>query len=95
MPEGRIPKLGHDDILSYEEILRLVVKSAYNSVSGKVRITGGEPLVRKGAVELLGRLTGSRNWKIFHSTTNGVLLAPHAQRIFDAGIRRINISWIC
>ena len=91
VPEGRIPKLGHDDILSYEEILRLV-KIGIQLGIRKVRITGGEPLVRKGAVELLGRLTRIRELEDVSLTTNGVLLAPNAQRIFDAGIRRINIS---
>jgi len=90
-PEGRIPKLAHDDILSYEEILRLV-KIGIQLGIRKVRITGGEPLVRKGAVELLARLTRIRKLKDVSLTTNGVLLAPYAQRIFDAGIRRINIS---
>jgi GTP 3',8-cyclase len=91
VPEGRIPKLGHDDILSYEEILRLV-KIGIRLGIRKVRITGGEPLVRKGVVELLSRLTRIRELQDVSLTTNGVLLAPNAQRIFDAGIRRINIS---
>ena len=91
VPEGRIPKLDHDDILSYEEILRLV-KIGIQLGIRKVRITGGEPLVRKGAVELLGRLTRIRKLEDVSLTTNGVLLAPNAQQIFEAGIRRINIS---
>ena len=91
VPEGRIPKLGHDDILSYEEILRLV-KIGIQLGIRKVRITGGEPLIRKGVVELLGRLTRISELQDVSLTTNGVLLAPNAQRIFDAGIRRINIS---
>ena len=91
VPEGRIPKLDHSDILSYEEILRLVKIGTRLGIR-KVRITGGEPLVRKGAVELLGRLTRIKELEDVSLTTNGVLLAPNAQRIFDAGIRRINIS---
>ena len=91
VPEGRIPKLGHTDILSYEEILRLVNIGTQLGIR-KVRITGGEPLVRKGAVELLGRLTQIEKLEDVSLTTNGVLLAPNARRIFDAGIRRINIS---
>ena len=91
VPEGRIPKLGHDDILSYEEILRLVRIGIQLGIR-KVRITGGEPLVRKGAVGLLGRLTRIGELEDVSLTTNGVLLAPNAQGIFDAGIRRINIS---
>ncbi|BBO72217.1 GTP 3',8-cyclase [Desulfosarcina alkanivorans] len=91
VPEGRIPKLGHDDILSYEEILRLIRIGIRLGIR-KVRITGGEPLVRKGAIDLLGRLARIPELKDVSLTTNGVLLAANAQRIFDAGIRRINVS---
>jgi len=90
-PEGRIPKLDHSEILSYEEILRLVRIGTQLGIR-KVRITGGEPLVRKGVVDLLGRLTRIKELEDISLTTNGVLLAPNAQGIFDAGIRRINIS---
>lgn len=91
VPEGRIPKLDHTDILSYEEILRLVGIGIGLGIR-KVRITGGEPLVRKGVVGLLQQLTQIRELEDVSLTTNGVLLASNAQRIFDAGIRRINIS---
>jgi cyclic pyranopterin phosphate synthase len=90
-PEGRIPKLSHGDILSYEEILRLVAIGIRLGIR-KVRITGGEPLVRKGVVAFLSRLTRIRELEDVSLTTNGVLLAANARRIFDAGIRRINIS---
>ncbi len=91
VPEGRIPKLGHDDILSYEEILRLVNIGIRLGIR-KVRITGGEPLVRKGVLDFLAQLTRLRELEDVSLTTNGVLLASNAQRIYDAGIRRINIS---
>ena len=91
VPEGRIPKLGHEDILSYEEILRLVNIGIRLGIR-KVRITGGEPLVRKGVIDFLSRLTRIRELEDVSLTTNGVLLAANAQRIFEAGIRRINIS---
>ncbi|WP_319526405.1 GTP 3',8-cyclase MoaA [uncultured Desulfosarcina sp.] len=90
-PEGRIPKLGHDDILSYEEILRLVRIGIRLGIR-KIRITGGEPLVRKGAVDLLRRLVALPELEDVSLTTNGVLLASKAQEIYDAGVRRINIS---
>ncbi len=90
-PEGRIPKLRHGDILSYEEILRLVAIGIRLGIR-KVRITGGEPLVRKGVVSFLSRLTRIRELEDVSLTTNGVLLAANAQRIFDAGIHRVNIS---
>lgn len=90
-PEGRIPKLDHSDILSFEEILRLV-KIGVRLGIRKVRITGGEPLVRNGVIDLLSRLTRLPELEDVSLTTNAVLLAANAQRIFDAGIRRINIS---
>jgi cyclic pyranopterin phosphate synthase len=90
-PEGRIPKLDHADILSYEEILRLVRIGIRLGIR-KVRITGGEPLVRKGVLDLLSELTRIEELEDVSLTTNGVLLAANAQRIFDAGIRRINVS---
>ena len=90
-PEGRIPKLSHEAILSYEEILRLVTIATRLGIR-KVRVTGGEPLVRKGVVDFLGRLTHIRTLEDVSLTTNGVLLAPNAQAIFDAGVRRINVS---
>ncbi|MBC2713232.1 MAG: GTP 3',8-cyclase MoaA [Desulfosarcina sp.] len=91
VPEGRIPKLDHDDILSYEEILRIVNIGIRLGIR-KVRITGGEPLVRRGVYDFLRQLTRIRELEDVSLTTNGVLLAPNAQRVFDAGIRRINIS---
>jgi cyclic pyranopterin phosphate synthase len=91
VPEGRIPKLDHDDILSYEEILRLV-NIAIGLGIRKVRVTGGEPLVRKGVIDFLAQLTRIRELEDVSLTTNGVLLAHNARRIFDAGIQRINIS---
>jgi cyclic pyranopterin phosphate synthase len=90
-PEGRIPKLPHENILSYEEILRLVNVGVRLGIR-KVRVTGGEPLVRKGAIDLLQRLTRIDELQDVSLTTNGVLLEANAQRIYDAGIRRINIS---
>ncbi|MGA6924962.1 MAG: GTP 3',8-cyclase MoaA [Desulfosarcina sp.] len=91
VPEGRIPKLDHNDILSFEEILRLVHVGIRLGIR-KVRVTGGEPLVRKGAIELLSRLAAIPELQDVSLTTNGVLLAANAQRIYDAGIRRINVS---
>lgn len=90
-PEGRIPKLGHGDVLSFEEILRLV-KIGIRLGIRKVRVTGGEPLVRKGVVDLLARLTRLEALTDVSLTTNGVLLASYARPIYDAGVRRINVS---
>lgn len=90
-PDGRIPKLSHTEILSYEEILRIVNVGVGLGIR-KVRITGGEPLVRKGAIGFLRQLARIEALEDISLTTNGVLLEANAERIFDAGIRRINIS---
>lgn len=91
VPEGRIPKLEHKHILTYEEILRLVHIGVRLGIR-KVRVTGGEPLVRKGAIDFLGKLTRIDELEDISLTTNGVLLKANAQAIFEAGIRRINVS---
>ena len=90
-PDGRIPKLNHKQILSLEEIQRIVDIGIQLGIR-KIRITGGEPLVRRGAVDLLGRLARIPQLKDISLTSNGVLLESNAQRIFDAGVKRINIS---
>jgi cyclic pyranopterin phosphate synthase len=91
MPEGGVPKLDHAEILRYEEIVRLAGIAISMGIS-KVRITGGEPLVRKdvlGLCERISRVPGLRSLSL---TTNGVLLADFAEGLLRAGIRRINVS---
>ncbi|MDL2269995.1 GTP 3',8-cyclase MoaA [Desulfosarcina sp. OttesenSCG-928-A07] len=90
-PDGRVPRLAHDQILSYEEILRVVQVGVGLGIR-KVRVTGGEPLVRKGVVDLLRRLVAIPEIEDVSLTTNGVLLESCAKAIFDAGVRRINVS---
>ncbi len=82
---------GHDDILRYEEILR-VVSRAVTLGFVKVRLTGGEPLVRRGFVEFAADLKKTKGLEDISLTTNGILLAKYAEAIFNAGITRINIS---
>lgn len=82
---------GHDDILRYEEILR-VVSRAVTLGFVKVRLTGGEPLVRRGFVEFAVDLKKIKGLEDISLTTNGILLAKYAEGIFNAGITRINIS---
>jgi cyclic pyranopterin phosphate synthase len=91
VPRELVPKLTHDDILSYEEILRLVRIGAKLGIT-KVRVTGGEPLVRKGVFDFLAALRQLEGVTDLSLTTNGVLLKKHIDEIRDAGIRRINIS---
>ena len=91
MPEGGVPKLAHEDILSYEEFLRLARLSVRLGIE-KIRLTGGEPLARKGVIPFISELARIPGIKDISLTTNGVLLAEQAQVIWEAGIRRINIS---
>ncbi|PKN35511.1 MAG: GTP 3',8-cyclase MoaA [Deltaproteobacteria bacterium HGW-Deltaproteobacteria-19] len=91
MPKEGLSLLGHNDILRYEEILR-VVRAAMPEGITKVRLTGGEPLARKGLAEFISTLTGLKGLTDISLTTNGILLADHAEAIYQAGIRRINIS---
>lgn len=91
VPHGFIPKVPHKEILSYEEILHIVRISVGLGIS-KVRITGGEPLVRKGVYDFLKRLTKIEGLLDISLTTNGVLLKDNINKIKSAGIKRINIS---
>jgi cyclic pyranopterin phosphate synthase len=91
MPKEGVSAIGHNDILTYEEILR-VIKTAVQTGIVKVRVTGGEPLVRKGIVDFLASLKQIDGLKDITLTTNGILLENFAERLFNAGIRRINIS---
>lgn len=91
VPHGFIPKLPHKEILSYEEILHIVRISVGLGIS-KVRITGGEPLVRKGVYGFLKRLTKIEGLLDISLTTNGVFLKDNINKIKSADIKRINIS---
>lgn len=91
VPPDRIPKLSHANVLRYEEIIR-IVKVAIKLGISKVRVTGGEPLVRKGVYEFLQDLAGLEGLKDISLTTNAVLLEKNIKKIKSAGISRINIS---
>ncbi|MBW2366540.1 MAG: GTP 3',8-cyclase MoaA [Deltaproteobacteria bacterium] len=90
-PYSGLPKLPHTEILRYEEIERIVTVAVGLGIS-KVRVTGGEPLVRKGVYSFLHRLTQIDGLTDVSLTTNGVGLNEKLKTIWDAGIRRINIS---
>jgi GTP 3',8-cyclase len=90
-PKEGVSLQGHEDILRYEEIIR-VVSLAVKMGLIKVRVTGGEPLVRRGFVEFIAALKKIDGLQDISLTTNGILLEEYAQKIFDAGINRINIS---
>jgi len=91
VPQGMIPKVSHDEVLRYEEILRIVNLGARLGIT-KVRVTGGEPLIRKGVYTFLETLNQIEALQDVSLTTNGVLLKANADRIWSAGVRRINIS---
>jgi GTP 3',8-cyclase len=91
MPAEGIRLISHPDIISYEEILEVVKEGILLGIN-KVRITGGEPLVRKGVVnlvEMIARLDGITDLGM---TTNGTLLAQFAGDLAKAGLHRVNIS---
>jgi len=88
-PRSRIEHLSHFDILRYEEILEIVRVAKAMGIR-KFRITGGEPLIRKGLPDFLRRLAGLG--VDFSLTTNGVLLPVLAKDLADAGLKRINVS---
>lgn len=91
LPGKRIPKISHGEVLTYEEILRLVRIGTRMGIA-KVRVTGGEPLVRKGVYRFLESLRALPGIRDISLTTNGVLLHDNLTRIASAGIRRLNIS---
>jgi cyclic pyranopterin phosphate synthase len=89
-PEG-VELISHDEILRYEEILTVVRVAAEMGVR-KIRITGGEPLVRRGVLEFLSRLHEMDAIEDIGLTTNGILLPSMAQGLRSAGLTRLNIS---
>jgi cyclic pyranopterin phosphate synthase len=91
MPEDGIGKVSHGAILSYEE-LYLLAEAAVSLGITKIRITGGEPLVRKGIIPFLQQLAGISGLKQLVLTTNGVLLEEMAADLRTAGVQRLNIS---
>jgi cyclic pyranopterin phosphate synthase len=90
MPEEGVKFEPRENILSFEEIERFV-KVAVTLGIRKLRITGGEPLVRKDLPKLIAKLAAIPGIEDIAMTTNGVLLAQHAQALYDAGLRRLNV----
>ncbi|MEO6810054.1 MAG: GTP 3',8-cyclase MoaA [Isosphaeraceae bacterium] len=90
MPES-VQFLPRAELLSFEEIERFARVAAPLGID-KLRLTGGEPLVRRYLSELIERLVKIPGIKDIGLTTNGILLAPMAGRLWDAGLRRINVS---
>lgn len=91
MGENGVPRLPHSAILSFEEIEE-IVRAAVSLGVTKVRLTGGEPLVRRGIDELVRRLRGIEGVEELAMTTNGTRLAEYAARLKSAGLDRLNVS---
>jgi GTP 3',8-cyclase len=91
MPAEGLEWLGREQILTYEEIERLVRIMAAMGVE-EVRLTGGEPLVRRGLPELVRMLAGVPHVNDLSLTTNGILLDRLAGPLVEAGLRRLNVS---
>ncbi len=91
MPEQGVKQLRHKEILRYEELLRLI--RIFTGIGiNKIRITGGEPLVRKGVVDFIKDVSQIEGVNDLSLTTNGMLLEKMARDLFDAGVKRINVS---
>jgi len=91
MSEEGIEQTSHHSILSYEEIHRVVEAGAELGIS-KIRITGGEPLVRKNLTELIKKISHTPGIKDLAMTTNALLLPRYAEELKQAGLNRVNIS---
>jgi cyclic pyranopterin phosphate synthase len=90
-PESGISLLTHNDMLSYEEIV-IIARAAAELGISKVRLTGGEPLVRLGLPQLVKQLSAIKGIDDISLTTNGMLLKQYARELKKAGLRRVNIS---
>jgi cyclic pyranopterin phosphate synthase len=90
MPENGVHFLNRREILSFEEIERFVRVAAGLGID-KLRITGGEPLVRKDLPRLIEKLAAVPGIGDLALTTNGVLLAEQARSLYNAGLRRLNV----
>ena len=90
MPEEGVEYMAREEILSFEEIERFVRVAVSLGVT-KLRITGGEPLVRKDLPVLVRKLFAIPGLRDIALTTNAVLLARHAEALYDAGLRRLNV----
>ena len=89
-PQGKT-WLDHADILTYEELLHLIAVFSREGID-RIRLTGGEPLIRKGIVEFVAAIKGLGVIEDLSMTTNASLLPPVAGKLKTAGLNRINIS---
>lgn len=90
-PEEQFKFIPHEEILRYEEIVEIIEEAVGLGIT-KVRITGGEPLVRKGIVDFIKKLKRIEKLEDISLTTNGCFLAGYAEELKAAGLNRVNIS---
>ena len=91
MPEAGLPWIPKAEILSYEEIARIVGAAAKIGVRS-IRLTGGEPLIRRGLERLVALIAATPGIDDIALSTNGLLLAEQASQLRDAGLTRVNVS---
>ena len=91
MPDEKTDLIASKDLLTFGEIVE-IAKVGVNMGVRYLRLTGGEPLVRKGIVTLVGMLKGIEGIKEISMTTNGILLEHYAAELLKAGLNRVNIS---
>ena len=91
MPAEGIELMPQRNIMSFDEIVSIAKKGVEDGIT-KIRLTGGEPLVRKGIVDLVKMLSSISGVRDLSMTTNGILLDKYAQELAAAGLDRINIS---
>jgi GTP 3',8-cyclase len=91
MPAEGIQLLRHEDILSFDEITE-VARIAVAMGVRKIRLTGGEPLVRRGIIDLVRMIAEIEGLEDLSMTTNGILLDKFAVALKEAGLHRINVS---
>src|SRR5436853_113823 len=92
MPAAGLPWLARDDVLSFEEIVRVTRILVDQCGVRTIRLTGGEPLVRKGIEDLTGMIAGIDGELDIAMTTNGILLEEKAVALRAAGLKRLNVS---
>lgn len=92
MPAEGIKLMTHNEVLSLEEIVEITQIAVQKFGIKKVRLTGGEPLVRKGIIKLVSMLNKIEGLSEITMSTNGILLEEYAQDLKDAGLTRVNIS---
>jgi len=91
MPDGMVDKKHHDEILRNEEIINVVKESVKIGIT-KIRITGGEPLLRKGIYDLIRKIKDIEGITEITITTNATLLIGNVKKLKNSGINRVNFS---